>query len=309
MRGMSRRLRFVPEGGALVEVTCRTLHSRFLLRPSQKLKDIVLGVLGRAQRKYPVRACAFVFASNHMHLLLDVDNALQLSQFMGFVNSNVARKVGRLMGWREKLWSRRYQAIVISSEPAAQTERLRYVLAHGVKEGLVEKVLDWPGVHCAQTLLTGEAVQGYWFDQTQEYAARRRGEDVDPMRFATPEVLVLSPLPCWRHLSEEKRRELVAGLITEIEADAAAHRQRTGSQVLGTSAVCGQHPFDRPKKSKKSPAPLFHAASKATRLALYAMYGEFVAAFRTASEKLRGGDRAAPFPAGSFPPALPFVAA
>jgi hypothetical protein len=65
----------------------------------------------------------------------------------------------------------------------------------------------------------------------------------------------------------------------------------------------------RPKKSKKSPAPLFHAASKATRLALYAMYGEFVAAFRTASEKLRGGDRAAPFPAGSFPPALPFVAA
>ena len=85
MRGMSRRLRFVPEGGALVEVTCRTLHSRFLLRPSQKLKDIVLGVLGRAQRKYPVRACAFVFASNHMHLLLDVDNALQLSEFFPFL--------------------------------------------------------------------------------------------------------------------------------------------------------------------------------------------------------------------------------
>ena len=61
-----RRLRHIPEGGALVEVTCRTLHSRFLLRPSQKLKDIVLGVLGRAQRKYPIRACAFVFASNHM---------------------------------------------------------------------------------------------------------------------------------------------------------------------------------------------------------------------------------------------------
>jgi REP element-mobilizing transposase RayT len=305
-----RRLRYIPEGGALVEVTCRILQSRFLLRPSRKLKDIVLGVLGRAQRKYPIRVCAFVFASNHMHLLLDVDDACQLSEFMGYVNSNLARKVGRLVGWREKIWSRRYQAIVISSEPAAQTERLRYVLAHGVKEGLVEKVTDWPGVHCAQALLTGEAVQGYWFDGTQEYAARRRGEDCDdPMRFATPEVLILSPLPCWRHLSEEKRRGLVAGLIAEIEAEASAHRQRTGSQVLGVPAVCGQHPFDRPKKSKKSPAPLFHAASQTVRRELYEMYGWFVAAFRTAAEKLRGGDWTAKFPTGSFPPALPFVAA
>jgi REP element-mobilizing transposase RayT len=304
-----RRLRYIPEGGALVEVTCRTLHSRFLLRPSQNVKDVVVGVLGRAQRKYPIRLCGYSFASNHFHLILDVDDALQLARFMRYVNSNLARKIGRLVGWREKIWSRRYQAIVISSEEEAQVGRLGYVLAHGVKEGLVEKVTDWPGVHCAHSLLTGEAEQGYWFDQTQEYAARRRGETFDPMRFATPEVLVLSPLPCWRHLSEEKRRELVAGLIAEIEADAAAHRRRTGSQVLGASAVRGQHPFDRPKKSKKSPAPLFHAASKAVRQELYEMYGWFVAAFRTASEKLRGGDRTASFPPGSFPPALPFVAA
>jgi hypothetical protein len=32
-----------------------------------------------------------------------------------------------------------------------------------------------------------------------------------------------------------------------------------------------------------------------------------VAAFRDAAEKLRVGDRSAAFPAGSFPPALPFV--
>jgi hypothetical protein len=63
-------------------------------------------------------------------------------------------------GWREKILSRRYQDIVISSEEAAQVERLKYVLAHGVKEGLVEKVTDWPGVHCAQALMTGETVQG-----------------------------------------------------------------------------------------------------------------------------------------------------
>ena len=31
---MSRRLRFVPEGGGLVEVTCRTIHGRLRLLPS-----------------------------------------------------------------------------------------------------------------------------------------------------------------------------------------------------------------------------------------------------------------------------------
>ncbi len=111
-----------------------------------------------------------------------------------------------------------------------------------------------------------------------------------------------------KHLPDEKQRKLVTDLIVEIESEAAARRQRTGSQVLGASAVQGQHPFARPKKPKKSPAPLFHAASKAIRRELYEMYGWFVAAFREASEKLRAGDRLVPFPTGSFPPALPFVA-
>jgi REP element-mobilizing transposase RayT len=128
-----RRLRYIPEGGAVVEVTCRTLQSRFLLRPDEAVNEIVAGVLGRAQRIYPIHVCAYSFASNHFHLLLDVDDALQLARFMGYVNSNLARKVGRYVGWKDKIWSRRYQAIVISSEEAAQVERLRSCLAHGVK--------------------------------------------------------------------------------------------------------------------------------------------------------------------------------
>jgi hypothetical protein len=44
---MSRRLRFIPEEGALVEVTCRALHSRLLFRPSLTLNEIVIGALAR----------------------------------------------------------------------------------------------------------------------------------------------------------------------------------------------------------------------------------------------------------------------
>jgi hypothetical protein len=36
---VGRKLRFVPERGTLVEVTCRTVQGRFLLRPSPLLND------------------------------------------------------------------------------------------------------------------------------------------------------------------------------------------------------------------------------------------------------------------------------
>jgi len=304
---MSRRLRYVPDGGALVEVTCRTLHSRFLLRPGRALDEIVVGVLGRAQRLYKVRCCGYVFASNHYHLLLDIDNARQLARFMCHVQSNLAREISRLHGWAEKIWSRRYQAIVISGEEGAQVARLKYILSHGPKEGLVERPRDWPGVHVAKALAEEAELRGYWFDRTQEYAARNRGEKFERLQYATVETLHLSPLPCWKHLPTEIWRARSLNLVHEIEEEMATRRSRTGSQPLGVAAILGQHPHDRPKHSKRSPALLFHAVSATVRRELWEAYAWFVTAFRDASEKLRAGDRSVVFPAGSFPPALPFA--
>jgi hypothetical protein len=75
---------------------------------------------------------------------------------------------------------------------------------------------------------------------------------------------------------------------------------------LGVAAVLAQNPLRRPDRTKKSPAPAFHAASQAVRRELRGFYAEFVAAYRDAAEKLRTGAPAV-FPIGSFPPALPFV--
>ena len=84
-------------------------------------------------------------------------------------------------------------------------------------------------------------------------------------------------------------------------------RKRTGAKPRGVAAVLAQNPFRRPKKTKKSPAPAFHAASKAVRRELRDAYALFVAAYRTAAEKLRAGIRDVVFPRGSFPPPMPFV--
>jgi len=302
-----RPLRHVHRRKCLFEVTVRTIQARFLLRPSVALNEIILGVLGRAQRLHEVEINAFCFLSGHFHLLVRVNDAKQLSDFMCYLNSNLAREVCRLADWGDKVWARRYRAIEVSDEPEAQRERLKYILSHGVKEFLVEKVLDWPGVHAARALLEDKPLEGLWFDRTQEYGARRRGEEHERTRFAAPETVTLSPLPCWEHLSPEDQKEKVAELVREIEEDAAAQRAATGKPVLGRGAVLKQHPHERPNRPKKSYAPLIHAASRKVRRELYEGYRAFVAAYREAADRLRSGDRAVVFPPGSFPPALPFV--
>ena len=303
---VGRPLRYVPED-TLVEVTSRTLHGRFLLKPDPLLNEIVIGALARALRRYEVQCCFFVAASNHFHGLLIPKDARELARFMGYFNSKIAREAGRLYGWGEKIFPRRYQAIVVTGEPSAQIARLKYSLSHGVKENLVERVEEWPGVHGVHSLLTGEPMTGIWRDRTGEYFARRRGKEIEPRQFVTTETLTLAPLPCWKDLPPEKRQELAAGLVKEIDEEAAAERARTGKSPLGRAGVLAQHPHDHPERPKKSPAPLVHAASKAFRLEFRQYYAAFVADFREGAEKLKRGDLAAPFPPGSFPPALPFV--
>ena len=287
----------------MVEVTMRTVHGRFLLRPSHAVNDLVLGVLGRAQRKYAMKIHALAVLSNHWQAILSPESPQQLAAFMNFVASNIAREVGRRHDWREKFWSRRYRAILVSEEEPAQVGRLAYILGQGVKEGLVERPQHWPGVHCATALLAATALEGTWFDRTAEYEARRRGENERDAEFATPERVVFTPIPCWAHLEPASYRGRVAALVRQIVED--GRRERAGRPVLGKRAVLAQDPHDRPLHPDRSPAPLVHAASKAIRVMLRTAYYEFVAAFREAAHRLRLGDRAVRFPLGAFPPPMP----
>jgi hypothetical protein len=84
----------------------------------------------------------------------------------------------------------------VTDEEGAQVERLKYVIANGVKENLVEHLKDWPGVHSAGALLDGEPLRGHWFDRSMEYAARNQGKEHSRLRFASEEPVTLSPIPC-----------------------------------------------------------------------------------------------------------------
>jgi REP element-mobilizing transposase RayT len=302
-----RKLRYVPQSRTLVSITNRTIQGRYLLTPGPSFNDLFLGILGRTQRKHEMAIAAVTVLSNHFHLLLIVDDAKEVSDFMRDLQSKAAREVNRLTGWRGPVFERRYEMTVVTDEEPAQVERLKYVLSNGVKENLMERVSQWPGVHSAEALMHGTPLEGHWFDRTRQYAAKNRGEKLGREEYVFAESLVLSPIPCWAHLPADRYREQIKTLVEEVDAEAARARQRSGAKVLGVKAVLAQDPQARPDSVSRSPAPLVHAATKAARKMFYEIYAEFVSAFRAAAEALRQGRWDVSFPAGSFPPALSFV--
>ena len=302
---MARPLRYMREPNSTFEITTRTLQGRLLLKPSKELNDIILGILGRALELYPVLLHLVVVISNHVHLIITAANIKLLSDFMRYVNSNIAREAGRLHSWREKFWGRRFSDITILDD-GKLLERAHYLLSHGCKEGLVLRPGSWPGINCVEALTKGKKLFGTWYDRTKEYEAKRAGQECKPGEFATWYEVPLSPLPCHAHLSPGQQRAQYRAMVRDIELETRKQFGRGGRRILGVKGVLGQSPHKRPKKVKRSPRPLCHCSDPEKRRAYRDDYRWFVSLYRVASRKLRQGVRTVSFPDGCFPPPLAF---
>ena len=294
---------FIPN--VMYEVTTRTIQERYLLAPSSGARELMLGVLGRGLALYPaVQLHAFAYLSNHGHLLLSSTDGQAFAWFLGYVNSNIAREMGRLHDWRGPFWGRRGRPIPVLDEGAA-VERLRYIMSQGVKEGLVAHPADWPGATSVPALLGSMQLEGTWIDRDLETRARRAIRAASRRPFESRVVVSLAPIPPWSHLSHddlvERHRALVAEVISQYRA---MHRE-----VLGPARAAIQDPHARPVAPARRPAPQCHASTSGVREAFRSAYRGFVNAFRRAAavarDALTRGDKPsaalARFPPGSYP--------
>lgn len=289
------------EPNQTVEIVLRTGGGRFLFTPSQVMNAIILGVLAKALSICAgIQLHAFAFMSNHAHLLMTVTDAQQLARFLSHFKGNLARRIHGLLGDHVRVWSGRTRPVAILDE-RSQIARLRYILAHGAKEGLVRSPLDWPGVHCARALVGAEQLSGEWTDGAAEYEDRRRVARRGPATYTTTIPIELAPLPCWAGLEpaeyQARCRELVAG----IERDNAM----VHPTPAGASAVTATAPTAAPVAPALKPRPVAHGR-KALRAAYLERLERFVVAYREASEAFRRGTPAT-FPRGCFPPGGPFI--
>ena len=205
----------------IVELTSRTVQGRYLLLPTDEVNERIVGVLGRAQRLYPVRIHCFIFMSNHVHILIHADSAQQMARFMGYLKGNIAKELGPIFEWKERFWGKRYHSASINSDETL-IRRFLYILSNSCKEGLVASPLDWPGVTSARAMYRGETtMKGTWYDRTAEYRARKRGQHET---FPTTETVHLSPLPFLEGMNADEQRAFIVKAVRQIEEETAERR-------------------------------------------------------------------------------------
>ena len=287
------------DSGAMYFVTLRCIQGRLLLRPSPRTNEVIAGVLARAARACSVELFGFIFASNHFHLIVRAPER-NLPRFMQFLAANISRKVGWLTGWRGSFWERRYSAEPILDDEAL-FGRVRYLLAHGVKERLVRRCRDWPGLNSLRLMLGAAPLPARWFNWTRRWCDRSQlATDRNASTWAESDELSLTTLPSLAARSPKARRRLWLRTVAAIEEEAA----RDPRPVFGVRAVLAQRPQFRPTRPARRPRPLCHTSLRILLELFRAHYRSYLERFREASVAWRRGHLAASFPDGAVRPFL-----
>lgn len=283
-------------------VTARTHQGQLLLRPSARVREIIGGILARAARRYGVKLRGYVFLSNHLHLLVRAPG-VALSGFMQFLLSNIARKISALLGRVGTFWQRRFSCEpVLDAE--AELDRLRYILAHGVKERLVAHPADWPGLTCLKALLGHDEVYPFY-----NWDWRYQGRGLETvgrwsLRLVENERLQLEPITAWSSCDASTRAFLARELADHLAAEHAA----TGRPVLGARAVMRENPNRSIPLERRRQRPRCHASSALVRAQWLRLFAEFMAAYRAASARFRAGELDVVFPPWTLsPPGRPTI--
>lgn len=294
-----------------VHIISRVFQGRHLLRPCDDLNALIVGVVGRAQRHYvSVHLYAMAFLSNHVHFMVQGPPG-QVASFVGFIKREISRRWGRRaqVGWHGTMWHE-YLAAALPT-PQSQVRCLKYILSQGVKEGLVTRPQDWPGVHCARSLATGLPLKGTWLNATRYSRAldaqsrTRHPKIVNKSDYRVEYEVKFAAIPPWQSLDESAQQVEVQRLIDEVVAE--GHASRAGRRVLGPRRI-RRVALDR--RTELPPQPWFTRSRRlicwaspsdpATRRFLSA-YWEFQQSFRQAAIK-DARQRAQVFCAGAFAP-------
>ena len=269
-------------------VTRRCLGRRFLLRPDAALNQLFLYCLALGAQKYGIAVHGLSVMSNHYHLTLTDEHGV-LPHFMGWLNSQLAKRIKRLRRWDEVVWEPNvhYSAVELQGE-AEVLDKVAYTLLNPVSAGLVKQPEDWPGVVSTLKTLRRGTVQ----------VQRPKVGFKDNV----PQSLTLSlvPPPCFGDKSRYLRalQALVGSRLQALQAQWA----RQGRRVLGRRAVTKTSVTAQPttRKERFGRSPTFSALTReAWRQAVKRLRG-FRAAYRRAYEAWRSGSPDVEFPAGTW---------
>jgi len=274
--------------GRFYMITRRCTQRQFLLRPDAETNNAFIYCLAEAAQRYDIDVLLPCAMSNHHHTVV-YDRHSNLPAFTEHFHKLLAKCQNALRGRWENMWSSEQVCVVRLVDAIDVMRKLVYTATNPVKDRLVERAHQWPGVNGLAQLMAQRPLRA----TRPRHFFRADG--------AMPEEvtlhLVLPPeLGDPNSFREELRQQVAA-----VEVAVAAERRGTGAAVLGRRAICRQSWRESPRtcEPRRNLRPVIAARSPWSRIEALQRNREFVAAYREARDRWLAGT-ASIFPVGTY---------
>lgn len=276
--------------GRIYMVTRRCLERRFFLRPDPEMVQAFTYCLAVAAKRTGVQIIFSAMMSNHHHTgIVDVEG--RLPEFLEYFHKFVAKCGNALRGRWESFWASEQASCVELVTPDDVLAKMTYAITNPVKDDLVERVADWPGLNCLRAIATQKPIR----------VQRPKRFFRENTSLPKVETLSFSRPPGFEELAHTDWLLRLRESIRAIEKNAAEERKKSGRKVLGRAAILRQHWDDSPKsrEPRRNLSPRVAATNKWARIEALSRNKAFIEAYRIARDAfLRGLD--AVFPPGTY---------
>lgn len=276
--------------GRVYLITRRCAERRFFLRPDAAMTEAFVYCLAVAARRTGVQVMFSAVMSNHHHTgIIDTDG--RLPEFLEYLHKFTAKCGNALRGRWESFWASEQTSCVQLMQPEDILDKMIYAITNPVKDGLVDRVHNWPGLDCLSAIANDEPLVAHrprhFFRETTHLPKLER------LMFVRP--------PGWEHLAHADWVALLRARIGAVELAAASERQKTGARVLGRKAVLRQpwHASPQSNAPRRQLSPRVAAKSKWARFEALQRNRAFLVDYQLARSLFLRGETPC-FPAGTY---------
>jgi REP element-mobilizing transposase RayT len=269
-------------------ITRRCTQRQFLLRPDDETNNAFVYILGEASKRFGMQTILSQMMSNHHHTVL-YDAEGRHVEFRQYLHNYLAKVQNAHWGRWENLWATEEPCTVEVLTRSDLLDKLVYVATNPVKDGLVEKVHQWPGPNFLAALLNGKRMRAH--------RPRHFFRDDGPM----PESIDLE-LKLPDHF-EDKQAFLdeLRCRVADVERAFAIERQKSGCRVVGRRTVLRQSWRDCPtsREPRRTLRPRVASRNVWMRIAALQRNKEWEREYREARARWKRGE-AVEFPFGTY---------
>lgn len=272
-------------------ITRRCTQRQFLLRPDPETNNAFIYCLAVAAERADVWVSFTAAQSNHHHTGIHDPNGTY-PQFTEHFHKLLAKCMNALRGRWENCWSSEHTSVLHLVKPSDVLDKMVYALTNPVKDNLVAKVAEWPGVNSLEGTLTGGSITA----TRPDFFFREDG------KMPKTATLTFRRPPEFEGMKYEDFAKMVRARVEEVESEAETKRRETGIRVLGRQGVLAQDWRASPKSSAphRGLNPRVAAKNKWSRIEALQRNKHFGDSYRAAFEAFRKGAMDVVFPAGTF---------